>query len=493
MKKVLALLLVLCTLLGLVACGKKEPASTNSSTPTTSGDNTADPTGTTTDPQFAVTPETSPYNGKKLQLYGMGTNVSYTNYDSFGKGNFLWMMKAAMDEWATINGVTIEYKGSYNQNTILSAINSGEKPDAIFFQAGYFPGTSNVGLTAPFTDAEYEKIAQICGNTGYLDMMTYNDQSHGVIYPWTGNAMCYYNKTMFENYGVKTPKEYFMEGEWTWSNLLKCMEEMTRDIDSDGTIDTYGLPADSTGAGRFFNTWKTDENGKLVSRMDEQIVYDFFQFKYDAYTTKKVVLAPGKNQIQKNVTYPMTAMQLSDCEPYNFEHLYQSIPNGDELEVVPMPAYDGKGEKVNSLMWNQQAFSLIPACDEREAVIDLLCYVLKCGLKYRSDFSLGALECEYMGIQGKSELSKKWKEAFAKVCEDRAASIKELANYDEELIKKIYESFEGAVWHCNVQYSKTKALDSYSEVTKLPPASAIAAIKDKYQATLDAYNELYIK
>jgi len=494
MKKVLALLLVLCTLLGLVACGKKEPASTNSSTPTTSGgNNTSDPTGATEDPQFSMTPEKSPFKGKKLQVYGMGTDVSYTNYDSFGKGNFLWMMKAAMDEWAAINGVTIEYKGAYNQNTILSAINSGEKPDAIMFQAGYFPGTANVGLTEGFTDEEYKKLSDICGNTGYLDMMKYNGKAHGMIYPWTGNTMCYYNKTMFENYGVKTPKEYFMAGEWTWSNFLKCMEEMTKDIDSDGTIDTYGVPADSMIGNCYFNVFKTDESGRLVSRIDDQIVYDFFQLKYDIFTVKKVALSPGKNQIQKNVTYPMYAMQVSDCEPYNFEHLYQGLPNGDELEVVPVPAYDGKGEKVNSLMWNQQAASLLPSCDEREAVIDLLCYVLKCGLKYRSDFSLGALECDYVGIQGKSELSKKWKEAFAKVCEDRANDIKEVANYDEDLIKKIYESFEGAVWHCNASYTKVTRLDGYSEVTKLPPASAVAAIKEKYEASLKTYNELYIK
>jgi len=492
MKKLLALLLVLCMLAGLVACGKKEPASTNSSTPTTGSNTSSDPTGATEDPHLTVTPETSPYKGKKLQIYGMGTDVSYTNYDSFGKGNFLWMMKAAMVEWGAINGVTLEFKGSYNQNTILSAIQSGDHPD-VLFQAGNFPTTANVGLVIPFSSAEYEEFSKLCGNSGYLDMMKYKNESYGIVYPWSGNAMCYYNKTMFENYGVKTPKEYFMEGNWTWSTFVKCLEETTKDIDSDGTIDTYGMPADSFAAARFMNPWKTDENGKLVSIIDEKLVYDFFQLQYDTITTKKIVQSPGKNQIQKNVTYPMTAMQVSDCEPYNFEHLYQSISNGDELEVVPVPAYDGSGEKQNSLMWNQQAASLLVSCDEREATIDMLRYVLKCGMKYMSDFSLGAVECNYAGIQGKSDLSKKWKEAFAKVCEDRAKDIKEVANYDEELIKKIYESFEGAEWYCNQKYTDVTQLDRFSEITKLPPASAIAAIKDKYQAKLDTYNDLYIK
>ncbi|MBQ8359959.1 MAG: hypothetical protein IJX37_08690, partial [Oscillospiraceae bacterium] len=63
MKKLLALLLVLCTLVGLVACGgkKDDPSASNNTTPT-SGSSTTDPTGgaATEDPHLTVTPETSP-------------------------------------------------------------------------------------------------------------------------------------------------------------------------------------------------------------------------------------------------------------------------------------------------------------------------------------------------------------------------------------------------------------------------------------------------
>ena len=298
MKKILALLLVLCTLVGLVACGKKEPASTNSSTPTT-GNSTSDPTGTTEDPHLTVTPETSPYNGKTLEIYGIGTAVSYTNYDSFGKGNYLWMEKAAIEEWAAINGVKIEWKGTYNQNGILASIQSGDHPDLIF-QSNQFPAISNVGLTAELTDAEYEKLAAICGNV-YLDMLKYKGKATGFVYPWTGTYMCYYNKTMFENYGVKTPKEYFMEGTWNWENFTKCAVEMTKDIDSDGDIDTYGVNNDSMYA--LVNTWKQDETGKLISTIDEPWIQDYIRLKYDMYAVKKIVQNPGANQIQKNVTY----------------------------------------------------------------------------------------------------------------------------------------------------------------------------------------------
>lgn len=285
-----------------------------------------------------------------------------------------------------------------------------------------------------------------------------------------------------------------MEGDWTWTNFQKCIEQMTKDVDSDGEIDTYGLPVDSLTWCRMVNDWKMDESGKLVSRIDEQMMQDFFQFKYDTITVKKVIQNPGKHQIQKNVTYPMCAMQLSDCEPYNFEHMYQSIPNGDELEVVPVPAYDGSGEKKNFLQWTQACCSLAASADEREAAVDLMAYLLQCGMKYVSDFSLGSVKCDYPGIQGTSALSKQWKDAFAGVVAKRAADKAELGEtYDQALIDKIYASFEGAEWYTYQTFSGVSLLTSYSEITKLPPASSIPAIKEKYQAALDKFNSTYIK
>ena len=489
MKKILALLLVLCTLVGLVACGKKEPASTNSSTPTT-GNSTSDPTDTTEDPHLTVTPETSPYKGKTLEIYGIGTAVSYTNYDSFGKGNFVWMEKAAIEEWAAINGVKIEWKGTYNQNGILASIQSGDHPDLIF-HSNQFPAISNVGLTAELTDAEYEKLAAICGNV-YLDMLKYKGKATGFVRPWTGTYMCYYNKTMFENYGVKTPKEYFMEGAWNWENFVKCAVEMTKDIDSDGDIDTYGVNNDSMYA--LVNTWKQDETGKLISTIDEPWMQDYIRLKYDMYAVKKIVQNPGTNQIQKNVTYPMCAMQLSDCEPYNFEHMYQSIANGDELEVVPIPEWRGEnGETLGMSRLTQSVVHMASSCDEREAAVDLLAYLLKCGLKYISDFSLGAVKCDYVGMQGKCDLSKKWMEAFKKVCDDRAAAVKKIENYDEELVAKINTYLAGEDLAVNYNVSKVTVLSGYAEIINLPPASSIPIIKQKYQAALDAYNDTYIK
>ena len=482
MKKLIALLLVLCTVFGLVACGKKPAETPNGTTPSTSVEDGGD---------GPMTPDKSPYNGKTVEIWGQGTDESYNHDNWDGKGNYIWMMRAAIVEWAAQNGVTIKWCGSYNQNAMLAAMNSGENPD-IVFHTNQYPAIANNGITAAFTEAEYNKIAEITGKS-WLDMLTYGTKKVGIVLPWTGTMMCYYNKTMFEDYGVKTPKEYFDEGKWTWETFLKCMEETTKDVDSDNTMDTYGLPGDSWG--NVVNPWAQNEKGELISVIDEPWMQDFFQLKYDAFAVKKCSVS-AKNQIQKNVTYPMFAMQLSDCEPYNFEHMFQEIANGNELEVVPVPDWVGKdGQKLSTSKVTQACVSLAASCDERDAATDCLAYLMKCGLKYISDFSLGDVKCDYPGVLGTCDYSKTWKENFAKVCQKRAADYKEITDakdYASAHIAKVNEYLDGRDKYIYGTYTKVTILTGFSEITQMPPASSIPAIKQKYQNMLDVYNSTYI-
>ena len=44
----------------------------------------------------------------------------------------------------------------------------------------------------------------------------------------------FYNKTMFENYGLMTPNEYYEMGEWNWETFLDVAEQLSVDFDYDG-------------------------------------------------------------------------------------------------------------------------------------------------------------------------------------------------------------------------------------------------------------------
>lgn len=513
MKRQIALLLAVCIIAGVSACGKKDTSATDATAATVFSEVTEDSKFTEPTKYFDVTettaettgtiitaptestvvtestliteatkpnPATSPYNGKTIEIYGLGSETAYTDFSQYDE-TYLWMMRAAVDEWAEINGVTLIFSGNYDQHKISTAIDMGSGPDVIFY-TDKFPAITNSDMLATFTDAEYKKLADI-GSPGYLDLLNYRTKTYGFVLPWAGNTMCYYNKTMFQRYDVKTPMEYFLEGEWTWESFQKCMVEMTKDTNADGKVDTYGLAGDSLAWCRMVNPFKMDDTGKLVNTIDDPMIQDFLQFKYDVFSVQKCAVS-AKNEIYTNVASPMFAMQLSDCEPYNLKSLYHTIPNGDELEVVPVPAYEDK----NVVQWKQACVSLATSCDERAAAVDMLAYLLKCGMRYMSDCSLGAVKCDYEGIQGYSALSAEFLEEFSQTCKEYADKI---GDYDEELIAKIYESFQSAEWYTYQTYPGVKALTSYSEITQMCPESAIPVVKSKYESEIKKYNDLY--
>ena len=119
----------------------------------------------------------------------------------------------------------------------------------------------------------------------------------------------------------------------------------------------------------------------------------------------------------------------------------------------------------------------------------MLAYVLQCGMKYMSDFSLGMVPCDYPGVQGTCDLSLKWKNAFAQVCADRAEAYKNLSADDADYLKKINEYISENSLRANGTYKGIDPVTGYEEIVKKPPASSIPAIKSKYQAALDKYNE----
>lgn len=472
---------------------KATKATTGKTTKATQPASTKATTGSTGSTKATVAVN-SKFKGKTLQIYGLGNDKSYqdlqTMIDLESTGIYPYIERAAIVEWAELNGVTIEFLGNYDQTTIMSSINAGDRPD-IIGHSDVFPGISNNGLTAAFSNAEHKQLAAIAGEE-YLDMLQYGTMSHGFVRPWTGTMVCYYNVDMFKEYNVKTPKEYFLEGNWTWDTFQQVMVQMTKDVDGDSKTDTYGLPADSWH--NLVNAFQMNTKGELVSVLDKPYIKDFMQMKYDAFTVKKSSIT-GQNRIQKNVVYPMFAMQLSDCEPYNWQHLYQEIPNGNRLEVVPIPEWRGSnGETLGTSKLTQSCWSMAASCDEREAVIDLFCYMLKCGLKYVSDYSLGAVACEYEGLKGTSDYSKKVLEALAKINNTRTKKLKNLGNtYDAAYVTKLNKYLEGRGHFVVGAYKDLEPVINYPEVIKMPPESAIPAIQGKYEASLKSYNDTFIK
>ena len=80
------------------------------------------------------------------------------------------------------------------------------------------------------------------------------------------------------------------------------------------------------------------------------------------------------------------------------------------------------------------------SCDENEATISLMHYILRVGMRYISDFSLGLYKCNYEGIRGASKYAHGWKQNFEAIVADRQAAFDELEGWDQELYQKMQDT-----------------------------------------------------
>ena len=479
MKRLFALLLVIVMVVGLVACSKPatptEPNNANPSNPSTND---------------------KPFAGKTLQLWGDWADETYEDFSKFGVGNYIWMLRAAVDEWATMNEVTIEYIAGYDQNRLLAAMNSGSKPDLIT-TSNQFPRIANFGLLKPYTQAEYDAIAEVVGKE-YLDMMKYRGVAHGWIMPVNGENVVVYNKTMFENYGVKTPAEHVKDGTWTMSTFKQCLIDMTRDLDGDGTMETYGHPTyNSFGLHPAVPSivYQHDEKGNLLlDGLDSKYLMEALEFRYEMIYEKGAI-ATGSGNITSNTTFPMFAMMYSDMAFHTPENSFKQLSNGDQMAIVPMPTYDGEDPEFKDKivrMFRQTFMATLSSCDEPEAVLDLQVYIAKAIKGYIADSSFGHVKSDYEGVAGTSEYSKQWKELFEQVNKDRLAKCEELEVDWDMLDLCIAQAEKATIYTSEPIYDGVTSIIRHAEFNKQAPASAFPVAKAAFEAAVQKYNDLYI-
>lgn len=119
-------------------------------------------------------------------------------------------------------------QGSYSKG-LQSAIAKGDIPDVFVTNddVSGFPimldfaapvnKVSSVDLNDPIWDKSMLELGTVGGNVYFLN--TLNS-------PWSGSNLTYYNKALFDEYGLKTPAEYYEEGNWTWDSAYKLMKEV---------------------------------------------------------------------------------------------------------------------------------------------------------------------------------------------------------------------------------------------------------------------------
>lgn len=501
MKRLLALLLVLCLSASLIACKPSDSADGTKpdddatmpqiTTPIREDVNdvvvdSMKPTGNVPDSNDEyINPEK--FGGKELQIYGC-SSITYDDIDNMeGQGTFIWMMRAAIDDWAALNNVTISYEGNYNANTILGAINSGDRPDLLLMNKE-IPGAANLGIADKFTEEEYKELADIIGEP-LLNACNYKGASYGLVFPWSGATWVRYNESLFESYGVKSPMDYYKEDNWTWETMEDCFESVTKDFDGNGKIDNN----DTYGCGTLIMMmepyqFEEKEDGTLVSLIETSEYFrTYAEMRYRG--SKETLSLAGPSDLRCTiVTTPRPATHIGDIEWYNYTHMYRLNELSEEIKTVPLPIYS-KEDPQRFTILTQQSMSVMSSCDEREATMALICYMMKVGMRYMSDFSCGLYKCTYEPMRGASEYSKAYLKKLTAIIEERRAEFAEIEDWDQATYEKMVSEMLQSDVIVRRAYTGEGKLNP--ALSQMPPASSIPLAAATQKAWITKYNSLY--
>jgi multiple sugar transport system substrate-binding protein len=106
---------------------------------------------------------------------------------------------------------------------------SGDYPDVIYGHYSWFPTALEKKFVREMDP--YLKKAGLSKNV-FFPTSIQQFSENGKLYAMpreTSAIALYYNADLFKQAGLKTPNEYFAEGQWTWDNYLDVAKKLTKD------------------------------------------------------------------------------------------------------------------------------------------------------------------------------------------------------------------------------------------------------------------------
>jgi len=210
-KKLLAMLLVACTMLSLVACGDTSATQTTASetqAPETQAPETKAPE--TQAPETQAPETQAPENDKPIKVtlfnvlggaWNNITSAAAAEYNALGRGY----------EVTVIQG---------DDNALWSALGSKDKPDAWTITYGDIATRAREGLIQPIDDLYSETF--FADYTDAMQQMTaYAGNYYAVPIQTEAQCVMYYRKDLLEAAGLEVPK--------TWDELLTVAKALTKD------------------------------------------------------------------------------------------------------------------------------------------------------------------------------------------------------------------------------------------------------------------------
>ena len=291
------------------------------------------------------------------------TNVTI-QFASWGSKSEVEIIKPLLEEFEKQNpNIKVDFmhipQNYFQKIHLLFASNTA--PDVIFLNNQYLPVYANAGVLAPLTVDKSVFYPQA------LNALSWQGQLYAIPRD-VSNLAIYYNKDLFDKYGVQYPSK-----NWTFEDFLKTAQKLTRK-------NVYGTSFEEDAL--FFLPFLMSEGGGILSDdlKTEIIDSENSQRGLDFYTDlrKKYHVAPLKSESASATMAQMflqgrIAMHLSGrwltpkyTEETDFRWDVASFPQGSKGSIVPLDASGWAMSKTSK--HTKEALALIKFLASKESI-----------------------------------------------------------------------------------------------------------------------------
>lgn len=160
---------------------------------------------------------------------------------------------------------------------------------------------------------------------------------YGVPFAWVGSVM-YYNKDLFDKYGVPYPRP-----DWTWNEFLEAAKKLTIDENGDGKIDIWGYAFFSRYA--VFDGWILQNDGDYLDRENmrwdpDDNAKETIRFLYDLVHVHHVSPHPKDYDLDKKkikILFSQGKAAMISEGSWNIKFMREDIPANFNWDINYFP------------------------------------------------------------------------------------------------------------------------------------------------------------
>lgn len=231
-KKVISSLFIACTILGALAgcSGSGKDSSSGGSAAASAGSNSSGaikvPSKDVAADSKYADPDWDPYASMPESI--KGSTVRFATWLDHTQSEGALALSTINDDIGIKVELFMVPQSNYIQN-LQAKIASGDIPDVCLSNENDQSFPLTMQILQPINKCSTIDLNEPFWDQGMIARSTFNGDIYmlnSIGSPWVGADFVYYNKNLFEENGIKTPQQYYDEGEWTLDNLKKVLKDV---------------------------------------------------------------------------------------------------------------------------------------------------------------------------------------------------------------------------------------------------------------------------